>query len=79
LDEKERARIRRHVLEAVQEGGWQSSMAVRLCMLGSSVAVLPRTLDDGIALEELEHLAERIRQRGFACLITSISPISHLD
>ena len=79
LEEEERARIRRHTLEAVQDGGWQASMAARLCMLGSSVAVLPRTMDDGVALEELEHLAEGIRQRGFACLITSISPVSHLD
>ena len=79
LEEEERARIHRHTLEAVQDGGWQASMAVRLCMLGSSVAVLPRTLDDGGAVEELDRLAERIRQRGFACLITSISPVSHLD
>jgi len=79
LEEEERARIHRHTLEAVQDGGWQASMAVRLCMLGSSVAVLPRTLEGDGAVEELEHLAERIRQRGFACLITDISPVSHLD
>jgi len=79
LDEEERARIRRHALEAVQDGGWQSSMAVRLCMLGSSVVVLPRSLDAGLASSALEDLGERIRQRGFSCLITSISPVSHLD
>ena len=79
LEEEERARIHRHTLEAVQDGGWQASMAVRLCMLGSSVAVLPRTLEGDGAVEELEHLAERVRQRGFACLITDISPVSHLD
>jgi len=79
LEEEERARIRRHTLQAVQDGGWQASMAVRLCMLGSSVAVLPRSLDDGVSMEALEDLAERIRQRGFACLITNISPVSHLD
>ena len=79
LEEEERARILRHSLEAVQDGGWQASMAVRLCMLGSSVAVLPRTLDDSVAVVELEDLAERIRQRGFACLITNVSPVSHLD
>ena len=79
LEEEERARIHRHALEAVQEGGWQASMAVRLCMLGSSVAVLPRTLDTELETEALQSLSERIRQRGFACLITSISPVSHLD
>ena len=54
-------------------------MAVRLCMLGSSVAVLPRSLEDGLETESLETLSEHIRQRGFQCLITSISPVSHLD
>ena len=44
LDEAERAGIHRHVLEAVQDGGLQLTMAVRLYMLGSSVAVLPRSL-----------------------------------
>ena len=79
LEEEERARIHHHTLEAVQDGGWQPSMAVRLCMLGSSVAVLPRSLNDEIGMEDLEDLAKRIRQRGFACLITSIAPVSHLD
>lgn len=79
LDEAERARIHRHVLEAVQDGGWQSTMAVRLCMLGSSVAVLPRSLDGGLETESLETLSEHVRQRGFQCLITSISPVNHQD
>ena len=78
LEEDERARLRRHALEAVQDKGCQSSMAVRLCMLGSSVAVLPRSLDTELTMEALEDLSERIRQRGFACLVTSISPVSRL-
>ncbi len=79
LDEDERARIFQGVLQSVQKGGWQSTMAVRLCMLGSSVAVLPRNIEQEMNMETLESLAERIREQGFACLITSISPLNHLD
>ena len=57
LDEDERVRIHRSTLLAVQDGGWQATMAVRLCMLGSSVAVLPRNLDNHPTERELEALA----------------------
>ena len=79
LEEEERAHIYHSVLQSVLQGGWQSNMAVRLCMLGSSVAVLPRNIESGVSGEELEALAETIRKQGFACLITSISPLNHLD
>ena len=79
LEEEERAHIYHSVLQSVLQGGWQSNMAVRLCMLGSSVAVLPRNIESGVSGEALEALAEMIRKQGFACLITSISPLNHLD
>ena len=79
LEEDERAHIFQGVLQNVQQGGWQSSMAVRLCMLGSSVAVLPRNIEQEMSLEALESLAVGIREQGFACLITSISSLNHLD
>jgi hypothetical protein len=79
LEEEERAHIYHSVLQAVLQGGWQSNMAVRLCMLGSSVAVLPRNIESEVRIEALEALAETIRGQGFACLITSISPLNHLD
>jgi pantoate kinase len=79
LEEEERAHIYHNVLQAVLQGGWQSNMAVRLCMLGSSVAVLPRNIESEVSIEALEALAETIRGQGFACLITSISPLNHLD
>ena len=79
LEEEQRARIFNSVLHGVQHGGWQSSMAVRLCMLGSSVAVLPRNIEHEVDLNALEGLAAMIREQGFACLITSISPLNHLD
>ena len=79
LEEEERAHIYHSVLQSVLQGGWQSNMAVRLCMLGSSVAVLPRNIESGVSSEALEALAEMIRKQGFACLISSISPLNHLD
>ena len=79
LEEEERAHIYHSVLQSVLQGGWQSNMAVRLCMLGSSVAVLPRNIESGVSGEALEALAETIRKQGFACLKTSISPLNHLD
>ena len=79
LEEEERAHIYHSVLQSVLQGGWQSNMAVRLCMLGSSVAVLPRNIESGVSGEALEALAETIRKQGFACLISSISPLNHLD
>ena len=79
LEEEERAQIYHSVLQSVLQGGWQSNMAVRLCMLGSSVAVLPRNIEREVSIEALEALAEMIREQGFTCLITSISPLNHLD
>ena len=79
LEEEQRARIHRTVLEAVQQGGWQASMAVRLCMLGSSVAVLPRRLGEGPALEELQALKQLVREQGFSCLISSLAPLNPQD
>lgn len=79
LEEEERAHIYDSVLQSVLQGGWQANMAVRLCMLGSSVAVLPRNIEREVSIEALEALAEMVRGQGFACLITSISPLNHLD
>ena len=79
LEEDERVRIHRRTRLAVQDGGWQATMAVRLCMLGSSVAVLPRNLDNHPTERELEALAAGVRERGYACLITSIAPVSRPD
>ena len=67
------------MLEAVQRGGWQASMAVRLCMLGSSVVVLPRRLDEGLRQEDLEALRDYVAEQGFSCLISSLGPLNRLD
>ena len=79
LEEAHRVRIHQAVLEAVQRGGWQASMAVRLCMLGSSVVVLPRRLDEGLRPEDLEALRGYVAEQGFSCLISSIGPLNRLD
>ena len=79
LEEAHRVRIHQAVLEAVQRGGWQASMAVRLCMLGSSVVVLPRRLDEGLRPEDLEALRGYVAEQGFSCLISSIGPLNRPD
>ena len=79
LEEPHRVRIHQAVLEAVQRGGWQASMAVRLCMLGSSVVVLPRRLDEGLRQEDLEALRGYVAEQGFSCLISSLGTLNRLD
>ena len=79
LEEKQRARIFSSVRKEVLLGGWQGEMAVRLCMLGSSVAVLPRELNQQHDAEALKALAERLEQQGVRCMLTTIAPLSPLD
>ena len=79
LEEKQRARIFSSVRKEVLRGEWQGEMAVRLCMLGSSVAVLPRELNQQHDAEALKALADRLEQQGVRCMLTTIAPLSHLD
>lgn len=79
LDEPERARVFSAVEEAVTHAELQDSCAVRLCMLGSSVAVLPRHLNEPCDESMLMDLAKRVEMHGFSSLLTKFSPLNHLD
>lgn len=76
LEEDERARLYKATLEAVQDVGAQASLAVRLCMLGSSVVVVPRRLGAAVNADELNEVAMRVEQQGFAHFSTALAPVS---
>ena len=65
LEEEERARLYRSVLEAVQSIGAQATLAVRLCMLGSSVVVVPRQLEEPVDENDLQAIATKAEALGF--------------
>ena len=76
LEEDERARLYRCVLEAVQSIGAQATLAVRLCMLGSSVVVTPRRLEEPVEDEVLDAIAMNVDAFGFATMASTISKIN---
>ena len=76
LEEDERARLYRSVLGAVQSIEAQASLAVRLCMLGSSVAVVPRRLEETVDDEVLQAIAANAEEHGFSTMLTSISGLN---
>jgi pantoate kinase len=75
LNESVRARVYHATLEAVQDAALQARVAVRLCMLGSSVAILPRRLNDPADEQDLQRLAETIQTRGLCTLLTSFAEV----
>lgn len=76
LEEEERARLYRSILEAVQSIEAQATLAVRLCMLGSSVAVLPRRLDEPAEAATLQAIAAKAEELGFATMASMISGLN---
>lgn len=76
LEETVRANVYRAVLGAVQDAGMQAIVAARLCMLGSSVVVLPRRLDRIATIEELEALAEALSEVGLSTMMTAVAPVN---
>jgi hypothetical protein len=56
--------------------GLQGRLAVRLCMLGTSVAVLPRSLEDVPGIEEYEHLGKLLQATGRGVLLTGVAPVT---
>ena len=76
LEEEERARLYKSILEAIQSIEAQATLAVRLCMLGSSVAVLPRRLDAPADTATLQSVASKAEELGFATMATTISGLN---
>ena len=76
LEEEERARLYRSVLEAVQSIEAQATLAVRLCMLGSSVVVVPRQLNEPIGEGDMQAIAAEAEALGFATMTSSIADLN---
>jgi pantoate kinase len=76
MEEAVRAELRRKVATTLVEMGLQGRLAVRLCMLGTSVAVLPRTLEDVPEIEEYERLTDLLQRAGRGVLLTGVAPIT---
>ncbi len=68
--------VRKDLLSKVQKEilrlDLQARVNVRLCMLGVSVSILPRRLDEPLLEKELSDIAEALRARGFGVRRTSI-------
>ncbi|MBL6743907.1 MAG: hypothetical protein ISP83_05970 [Candidatus Poseidonia sp.] len=79
IDEPVRALVYQTVVDCMLELNVQGSLAGRLCMLGNSVVVLPRRLDEPLDLESFEQLADAIKARGLHALMSSISPAVNLN
>ena len=76
LDEPERAAVHDAVVSVVGQAALQSTCAVRLCMLGSSVAVVPRRVDRLPTEENLEELASQLKELGLNTMMTSLAPVT---
>jgi len=72
-----RAAVYQAALTAVQDLGLQAKMAARLCMLGSSVAVVPRNLDQPPSVEDLKSLQSRLNSQGVQTLLTAFAEVKH--
>ena len=77
LDEGLRAAVYHAVLTAVQDLGLQANLAARLCMLGSSVAVVPRNLDHPASVDDLKALQTQLDAQGVQTLLTSFAEVRH--
>lgn len=73
LDEPERMDLNGAVLDALRRIGLHTRVYVRLCMLGVSVAVLPRRLEEPLRPEEITLIAETLRSLSFGVRETAIS------
>lgn len=76
LNEAERAAVYNTVVQEVGQAGLQATCAVRLCMLGSSVVVLPRRAENPLTGEGLTALRERLNEAGLSTLLSGLAPVT---
>ena len=79
LTEQVREHLYRSVVGAVGELGLQASLAVRLCMLGSSVAVIPRRLEEPLEDAIIQQLSDQMERLGFSTLLTAFGPAAPMN
>ena len=73
LDEPERKHLLGIVREIVRELDLQAKVSIRLCMLGVSLAILPRELSKPLSKEELELISKELDKLGIGYKSTKIS------
>ena len=73
LDEPERKHLLSIVREIVRELDLQAKVSIRLCMLGVSLAILPRELSKPLSKEELELISKELDKLGIGYKSTKIS------
>ena len=72
LNEEVRKELLSQVQKEILRLDLQTRVNVRLCMLGVSVSILPRRLDEPLLDGELSDIADALRTRGFGVRRTSI-------
>ena len=72
LNEEVRKELLSQVQKEILRLDLQARVNVRLCMLGVSVSILPRRLDEPLLDGELSDIADALRARGFGVRRTSI-------
>tara|TARA_B110000444_G_scaffold244368_1_gene263758 strand:- start:2774 stop:3823 length:1050 start_codon:yes stop_codon:yes gene_type:complete len=72
LEEQARKKLLSNVQKEILLLDLQSRVNVRLCMLGVSLAILPRRLDSPLVLDELENIADALRAIGLGVRATRI-------
>ena len=73
LEEPERKTLNETVMNELRKLDLQSRVYVRLCMLGVSLAILPRRLEEPLTHEEMERIAVALRSLNLGVRHTSIS------
>ena len=72
LEEPVRNAFLNNAQQEITRLGFDEIMSTRLCMLGVSLCVLPKKLSKPLAIEQLEQLAQQLREKGMGTKITSI-------
>ena len=73
LDEPERKHLLSTVRDIVRELELQTKVSIRLCMLGVSLAILPRELSKPLKKEELELISKQLDSLDIGSKMTKIS------
>jgi pantoate kinase len=73
LDEPERKQLLSIAREVVRDLDLQAKVSIRLCMLGISLAILPRELSKPIKKAELELISKSLEEKKIGTKITRIS------
>ena len=73
LDEPERKHLLGTVREVVRELDLQAKVSIRLCMLGVSLAILPRELSKPLSKEELDLISGELEKLEIGFKLTKIS------